>query len=280
MVSREERYNLESVEKDVHSFFQYADHWAYQYGTKATFCDNDSVFYMKQIEVIFEDRYPHDITGKAVKRLAEDGFLRQDERYYREGMSAIFVWRRDLRWKATEMKQKLQLMAAFTDDEVNDGCGKYAEILFSHMFDKNGFEIVARHANKVKGKKWTKSGRNLDFVIEKDGILYGVEVKNRFDYMKPDEFADKVEMCQFLGLLPVFPIRCPSPSQFTLMGDANGLALKFKTRIFPPSRQKLVTDVWNNFRLPVNVWERILPPIEKNFLDYHKRQCKRIDKKY
>ncbi len=81
MVTRETRYSLESVKQDVKSFFQGDNHWAYQYGSKATSCSKDSVFYKKQIQVIFEDRYPnyvggypHDVTGKAVNELIDDGF--------------------------------------------------------------------------------------------------------------------------------------------------------------------------------------------------------------
>ena len=160
-------------------------------------------------------------------------------------------------------------MEKFSDDEVNDGAGKYAEYLFLHMFNKHQFDIVGRHTNSFRDKTWTISDRNLDFIIQKEGVSYGVEVKNRFDYMDQDEFEEKLEICQYLGLLPMFPIRCPSDQQYAQMQECNGLALKFKTRIFPPGFQKLITDIWNNFRLPVNIWEEIKTPIENIFLNYH-----------
>jgi hypothetical protein len=187
-------------------------------------------------------------------------------------MRTIFVRRRDLRYKAKEMKLRLEIMSAFSDDEMNDGCGKYAEILFLHMFEKNHFEIIARDASTFKKRRWTKSDRNLDFIVRKDAVAYGVEIKNTFDYMEPDEFADKLEMCHHLGLIPLFPLRCPSESQFRAMKAANGLALKFKARIFPPGNQKLVTQIWNTFRLPITIWETIPPTIEKQFLTFHQRQ--------
>lgn len=99
-----------------------------------------------------------------------------------------------------------------------------------------------------------------------------MEVKNTFDYMPQDEFEEKLNMCQFLGLLPVFPLRYPSPQQFEMMGEVDGLALAFKTRFFPPGHQKLVTTIWNHFRLPVSIWEGILPPTEAIFLNYHRHQ--------
>jgi len=269
MVTRETRYSLDSVKQDVMSFFTDDGHWAYQYGSKATACGKDSVFYKKQTQILFEEAYPHDVTGKAVNELIDDGFLKMKPVTYGENMHAIFIYRHNVRYTAMAIKMKTKILERFSDDEVNDGVGKYAEILFGHMFKKNQFKIIGRNINTFRGKAWSKSDKNLDFIIEKDGISYGVEIKNRFDYMQQDEFEEKVEMCQFLGLLPVFPIRCPSELHYAQMKDCGGLALKFKTRIFPPGFQGLVTDIWNNFRLPVNIWEEILPSIETVFLNYH-----------
>ncbi len=54
-----------------------------------------------------------------------------------------------------------------------------------------------------------------------------------------------------------------------MMEGVGGLALTFKTRIFPPGNQKLVTEIWNYFHLPVNVWYKISTPVENIFFTYH-----------
>ncbi len=269
------RYSLDSVKQDLKSFFGDDNHWAYQYGSKATSCHRDSVFYKKQLQVIFEGRYPHDVTGKAVNELIEDRFLKAEPRTFGTNMHVIFVCRRNLRYISNQIKTKLKIMERFSDDELNDGVGKYAEILFYHLFGKNQFEIIGNDTNTFRGNTWSRSDRNLDFIIRKDGISYGVEIKNTFDYMPLDEFEEKLDMCQFLGLLPLFPLRCPSPQQYALMKEVGGLALQFKTRIFPPGNQNLLTDIWNHFRLPVNTWGEILPPIEALLLKYHQANLNR-----
>lgn len=269
MVTGETGYSLASVKQDIKSFFTDDNHRAYKYGSKATSCSKDSVFYKKQIQVIFEDQYPHDVTGKAVNELIDDKFLKDELRAFGKNMHVIFVRRRKLRYVATMIKEKTNIITRFSDDEVNDGAGKYAEILFNHLFTKNQFEVVGRNTNTFRGKAWSKSDKDLDFIIEKDGISYGVEIKNTFDYMPQDEFEEKLEMCQFLGLLPLFPLRCPSEQQYAQMKSCGGLALKFKTRIFPPGNQKLVTEIWNHFRLPVGIWDTITPRVEAIFLNYH-----------
>jgi len=271
MATSRTRYDLASVKKDVQSFFQDDNHWAYQYGSKATSCSNDAVFYKKQIQVIFEEWYPHDVTGKAVNELITEGFLREDPHTFGKNVPIIFVYKRSRRYVSNEIKSRIKIVERFSDDELNDGCGKYAETLFNHMFEKNQFNIVGTHTNTYRGKTWTKSNRNLDFIIEKNGAAYGGETKNTFDYMPQDEFEEKLDMCEFFGILPIFPLRYPSSQQFELMKQVDGLALTFRTRIFPPGNQKLVTNIWNLFRLPVGVWYQITAPVENIFLNYHQR---------
>ena len=273
VVTGKKRYDLKSVKNDVQSFFQDDAHWAYQFGSKSTSCSKDSVFYKKQIQVIFEELYPHDVIGKAVDELILEGFLKEKHRTFgkENNVPIIFVYRKGRRYISQEVKDRINIVEKYSDDELNDGSGKYAESLFQHLFEKNRFKIIDRNTNSYRGEKWEESDKDLDFIIEKDGCDYGVEVKNTFDYMPHDEFVEKLAMCKFLDIFPLFPVRFASPEQHEMMQNADGLALVFKTRIFPPGNQKLVTEIWNNFRLPVNVWYSISKPVESIFLSYHKR---------
>lgn len=277
MSNGKERYSLEEVKNDVKSFFEDDEHWGYEYGSKSISCNKDSLFYKKQIQVIFEEEYPHDVTGKAVNELISEGFLKDEHRKFgpENNVPIIFVYRKGRRWIAQEAKQRINIVEKYSDDELNNGCGKYVESLFEHLFEKNGFKIIDREVNSYRGAIWKRSARDLDFIIEKDGVSYGVEVKNTFDYMPYDEFLEKLDMCEFLGILPLFPVRFASPQQLEIMRELDGLALVFKTRLFPPGNQKLVTEIWNNFRLPVNVWYSISSSVESIFLSYHDRNLDR-----
>lgn len=203
-----------------------------------------------------------------MNELISEGFLRPEPRTFGNNVDIIFVCRRNIRYVATEIKERIELIETLSDDELNLGVGKHAENLFRHMFEKNQFKIVGVNKNEFRGKKWhTKS--NLDFIIQRDRVTYGVEVKNTFDYMREDEFEEKLEMCKFLNIIPMFPLRCPSDQQYALMQAVGGLALKFKTRIFPPGNEKFVSSIWHYFRLPVFVWGGIPINIERIFLRFH-----------
>jgi hypothetical protein len=275
MVINRPRYDLDSVKEDLKLFFQDNNHQAFNYGSKSTGCNCDSVFYKKQIQVIFENYYPHDVTGKATNELIADNFLKEERiKIGGNKLSISFVYKKQRRYVSAEIKDRIKIVEKFIDDEMNDGCGKQAESLFSHAFEKHQFNIIGRDINSFDGKQWEKSNKDLDFIIEKDGLGYGVEIKNTFDYMPQDEFDEKVAMCQYFGILPLFPVRYASPQQLKIMQDFNGLALIFKTRIFPPGNQKLVTEIWNNFRLPVNVWYDISIPVENMLTSFHSRSLK------
>jgi hypothetical protein len=265
------QYTPEEVKEDVKALFMINSHWVYQYGSPTPLCNCDSPFYKQQIKIFFEDKYPQDVTGKAIDALVADGFLKQVSVPF-NNTTADFVYRYNIRSIKRLIKQRASIIARFTDDKITRGSGDYAEILFGFMFRLNGFHIVARHSREYKGIKWGKTGHNLDFIIEKDDIVYGVEVKNTTDYMPADEFNAKLEMCKHFKIFPMFPLRCPSPTQFEAMENSDGLALKFKTKIFPPTQEDLVHDMWNYMRLPVSIWKEISPKVERTFIYYHTRR--------
>lgn len=66
---------------------------------------------------------------------------------------------------------------------------------------------VAAETNEWRGAKWTQTNHDLDFIFEKNGIFYGVEVKNALGRIERDEIDVKVSICRHLGLVPFFVVR-------------------------------------------------------------------------
>jgi hypothetical protein len=56
--------------------------------------------------------------------------------------------------------------------------------------------------NKYGGRVWSQSDHDLDFVFERDGRAYGIEVKNTLGYMDRIEFDTKIRLCRHLGIRP------------------------------------------------------------------------------
>lgn len=262
------RYSDKEVQEDVKSFFLDVDHWAYQYGDRTPLCNPDSPYHRKQIEVLFESKYQHWVTDRAVSSLIDEHFLRE-RRYQLPEFELYFVYRYNLRRIAREINKRIKIVRQYSVPSVSDATGDQAEIWAQHLFRSNSFRIVGRNTKEYKSKEWTKTNHNLDFIIEKDGISYGVEVKNKFPYLDDDIFDIKLEICSHLGVIPLFVFRTASESQIGKVSNQNGRILIFKTKVFPPGYRQLVNDIWNNMRLPVFIWKEIPSNVERLFLRCH-----------
>jgi len=66
--------------------------------------------------------------------------------------------------------------------------GEHAEELFRKAFESLNFKIHKRDASEFRGRSVKgvkgKEPPNLDFIVERDGVVYGVDIKNwiRYEY--------------------------------------------------------------------------------------------------
>lgn len=243
-------YIPEEHREDIKDFFTNTDHWAYKYGNPTPDCNPDVPYHRKQIEVVFEAniKYTHYRTNNRIDDLIREGFLRLVETD-----TANFVIRNDVRYYKANLKKRIRLIKRYSYPHTVRGVGKWGEYLSKIMFILNNFEIVGRNTNEYKGKKWVKTNENLDFILERDGVSYGVEVKNTLRYIEYDEFTNKLEMCKFLGLIPMWVLRIAPEVQFNVMKANDGIILVFKSQIYPFGQEGLTRDMWNLMRLPVIV---------------------------
>jgi len=255
------KYRDENIQRDIKSFFQDEHHWAYEYGGPSR-CGTNSPYHRKQIEVLFENKYFHWVTSRAVNELIEEGFLKQEKM----GI-AHFIYQADAKVAGDEIYKRVELIKKYSNPVIVRGIGAYAELLFHFLFRVYGFEIVGENTNEYEERKWIKTNHDLDYVIRKDSAAYGVEIKNTLDYMENDEFETKLEICEFLNLTPFWIVRGAPKIQFEKMKPVGGIIFMFKTQIYPPTQEPLVKEIWETMRLPVTVWKRIPEKTEKRFLE-------------
>lgn len=262
----------EAVTDDVRKFFLKKDHWIYQYGSPSK-CDINSPYHRKQIEVLFEKKYFQWVTGRAVDTLIKEGFLKEEK-----GEIGNFVYRSDIRYIKRKIKEREKIIKRYSDPTITKAIGAYAEMLFSFLFEIQKFNVVGRDTNEYSDRKWKRTKDRLDFILEKSGLSYGIEVKNTLGYIEKEEFWVKIEMCKYLGLIPLWILRSAPATQMEDIKRNNGFIILFKTQIYPPGQEPLVRDIWNYTRLPVNVWKELPPKIKmqvervhENFKKIHKK---------
>ncbi|MFO0584708.1 MAG: hypothetical protein U0229_20745 [Anaeromyxobacter sp.] len=159
--------------------------------------------------------------------------------------------------------------------------GHHAEMLFMNALAQRGFVIKGRDVNEYAGQKWLESKHDLDFVVERDGITYGIEVKNTLPYIPRDELRLKVRMCDHFGMVPLMIMRwAPKTYVFEeimrpVEGRHRGFALLFGKQLYPYGYDELVTEIVKRLGLPVHSPRAVPDGDIDRFVNWHEKRLKK-----
>lgn len=129
------------------------------------------VYYVMQLQVIFERKFFHWITYKAVDELVSEEKLKDKIEALGTGTTVRFIFHPSCRSTTRQIKRKLNLIHRFSTEEVSRGCGRYAELLFSRGLMMVGFKFIAQNTREYQGRRWEESNRDLDYIFERDGYV-------------------------------------------------------------------------------------------------------------
>lgn len=96
--------------------------------------------------------------------------------------------------------------------------------MFDAALPTGGFMPRAKDVREYEGRKWEQTAHDLDRVFERDGVRYGVEIKNTLPYIDRRELQIKLAMCEALGLRPLFIMRSAPKSYIHQVNQAGGEA--------------------------------------------------------
>ena len=231
------------------------------------------VFYLKQIQLLFEKRFSpwtkkpifHWITYNALNKL--EGTILNTEIVKTEIGEIKFYFHKSLRYVRNEIKRKKRIIEWFSLSNITNACGEIADTLFQNGFARKGFNLLGNDINEFAGRRWTRTKHNLDFIMGKDGVYYGCEVKNTFDYIDLNELSIKLDLCDFLGLRPLFVMRFAPKNYIDIIQKRGGFALLFETKIFPLGMEEKVEEIKSELGLPVIVSKEIPEGILYRFIN-------------
>ena len=146
-----------------------------------------------------------------------------------------------------------KLVNLYLSPRVTSALGRHLEGLVKYELRVEGFEIVGESTREFNGKSWTKTRDNLDIVAvhRSKGLAVGVEVKNALDLIERTEVELKLEICEHLGLIPLFAARWIGPST-ELIIKHNCTIWEFKMQVYPPGFESLVSEIVRRFSLAWN----------------------------
>jgi hypothetical protein len=235
----------------------------------------ESVYYLRQLQVKLEKKYFHWVTNNALVGLVKMGYL-HDIRLERDsGTSTRYFIHHSNRYPKRDIKKIEEIITEYSQDHITRSCGSRAEDLFCNALALHKYEPIARKVKEHNGKKWEKSGHDLDYMFYKDNIFYGCEIKNTLGYIEKDELDIKLEMCGYLGVKPLFIMRFAPKTYNKLINEFGGYSMIFETQIYELSQIELVEKIKQNLGLPV-ICSRYIPDgIIERFEKWHNKTCKK-----
>lgn len=229
----------------------------------------DQVFFSRQLEVQNEEKYFHWITNRALRELRTRGVLLGETRLLSSGGSINLLWHRSHRFYKRSSTRLVRLVEEYADPNIGGALGLHGEAMVLEGFARSQFVMRGRNTRSFAGRTWEGGEQNLDFIFERDGIAYGVEVKNTLGYLDHDEFDAKTRLCQFLGLNPVFAVRMLPKTWINDLNQERGFALVMKFQLYPWTHKELARRVKAELGLPVDAPRALADGTMKRFLDWH-----------
>jgi len=237
----------------------------------------EEVFYERQLEVLFERQFFHWVSGLALGELEAEGRIsselvplwpnmdRPQLRFYRNPQYKF--WRR----KANATRK---LVRRFSADGFGTAMGEHAMLLFDAGLGGAGFRVAAKDVRSWGGREWCTTGHDLDRVYERDGLFYGVEIKNTLPYIPSDEFKAKLAMSIYFGIPPLFICRMlPKSYIHALQVWGGGFALIHEWQFYPLGHEELGKSVEKH--LGIKTAHRLLTGTVERFLRWHEKRVAR-----
>jgi hypothetical protein len=230
-----------------------------------------SVFFSRQLEVLHEGTWFHWVTNRALRELAARGTIRTEIRPLATGGRVTLMWHRSHRYFRRDAARVVNLVEEYAAPNIGGALGLQGEAMVLEGFARKQFLMHGRNTRTFGSASWGKTGHDLDFIFERDGVAYGVEVKNTLGYMEQNELRVKIEMCQTLGLKPLFAVRMLPKSWVKEVVDAGGFALILKYQLYPWAHRDLARRVQDQLGLPVDAPAALQDGTMERFVRWHLR---------
>ena len=242
------------------------------------------VYYQRQLEVWYEKKFFHWVTDRALREQEDEGKIIVDYFPIKVGEHKNrlkIITLSSNRYYRRPAKQVMKLVEEYCSPEITQDVGLIGQEMFKVAYARFGYRLIKEDAGEFNGKVWRRSKKDLDFIVEKNGAYFGCEVKNTLGYIDKNEIDEKIDMCKFFGIIPVFIMRYSPTVWNNEIYEKGGFVQIFDKQIFPPGRKKLVDRLREELKLPVLTSTRIpnsiMDRIDKTINErvFLKRDCEK-----
>lgn len=234
--------------------------------------DPERVFFSRQVEVLHEDQWFHWVTNRALKDLEAERFIKTEMRTLAHGAPIHLMWHRSYRYYKREAARVVALVEEYADPNIGGAIGLQGEAMVLEGFSRHQFVLQGKAVRSFGGRTWTKSAHDVDFIFQRDGVVYGVEVKNGLGYMNYRELQTKLALCGELQVIPVFAARMLPKSWINEINGAGGFVLILKYQLYPWGHRELARRVKGELGLPVDSPRALSDGTMRRFVGWHERR--------
>ncbi len=216
-------------------------------------------YFLKQLQVLYEGDFFPWVVSDALKILEQERFLvsftsdtipnitklRNVPKLKFYANAAAITNNADYDRMKRHAFSLANVVNEYSDYEITSHIGKHLETMLWYELRALGFNIIGTNTNEYKGKKWTISNRDLDIIAEHSSgkLAIGLEAKNTLEIISKDELNEKIAICNFLGITPVFAVRWIKPYT-EIVYNSGGYSWVFKALLYPPPYHNLVKRIY------------------------------------
>jgi hypothetical protein len=139
--------------------------------------------YFEDAQTEIRDLYESNKESNAMEGLFKTGYLKEYRIMREGGTSTRYLIHHSNRYPIRQARKIEEIIEEYSKDHITRSCGHRAEDLFCKALAIHGFMPKGLKVKEHNGKKWEKTGHDLDYVFSRDGIEYGCEVKNTLGYI-------------------------------------------------------------------------------------------------
>jgi hypothetical protein len=228
------------------------------------------------VEVQHERDFFHWVTNRAIRDLASEGLLKSEMRPLAFGGAVKVLWHKGYRYPRRETEKLLALVNEYSAPNIGGALGLHGELMVLEGFARHQFVMRGREVREYGGVEWTTTDHDLDFIFERDGVAYGVEVKNTLPYPELDEIRTKMRMCEKLGIQPVIAARMLPKTWIEELRRAGGFSLILGYQLYPIAHAELARRVRDEMGLPVDSPKALAAGTLERFVGWHERRLSKL----
>jgi len=167
------------------------------------------------------------------------------------------LWHRGYRFYKRSADEVFKLVDSYTTAASDGALGLQGEHLVLAAFARQKFLLIGEETRTYGGETWNHTNHDLDFVFERQGAGYGVEVKNTLGYMDMGEFLTKIRLSRHIGVRPIFVVRALPKSWINVLNHVGGYAMIMGFQFYPWSHKAVADQIREKLGLPVDTPKRI-----------------------